>query len=108
MTERETIAWARFDGLVLADLVLSRGQYGNGRAALQASTDDSEPFCTVTVNLVNRQPGEGEFFVKCELSEFGAADLLKAIVEAGLAYPTGTFVSEGFVERYAEIWRLSL
>lgn len=108
MTQRETIAWERFDGLALADLVLSRGQYGNGRPALQAITDDGEPFCTVTVNLVNRQPGEGEFFVKCELSEFGGAPLLRAIVEAGLAYPTGTFVAEGFSERYAEIWRLSL
>lgn len=108
MTERERVAWERFDGLSLDGLVLSRGAYGNGRPALQAFTAEGEPFATVTVNLVNRSPGEGEFFVKCELAEFGGAPLLRAIVAAGLAYPTGTFVSEGFSERYAEVWRVTL
>lgn len=108
MTERERIAWTRLDGYSIAGLELHQEWYGNGRPALQAFTDEGEPFATVTVNLVNRELGEGEFFVKCELSDFGGADLLHALVESGLAYPTGKTVSEGFSERYAEIWRLAL
>lgn len=107
MTERERIAWERLDGLVLAGFTLELSKYGNGRPALQAFTDEGEPYCTVTVNLVDRQVGEGEFFVKRELQDYGGAPLLQALVEAAIAYPTGVTVSEGWSECYAEIWRLT-
>ena len=107
MTERESIAWERFNGLALNGIELIVAKYDNGRPALQAF-EKGEPFATVTVNLVDRQPGEGEFYVKCSLAEYGGASLLHSIVEAGLAYPTGKTVAEGFSERYAEVWKVTL
>jgi hypothetical protein len=107
MTERERIAWDRLNNLVVARCVLQLGQYSNGRPALQAFTNEGEPYCTVTVNLVDRMVGEGEFFVKCELRECGGAALLQGLVDAAIAYPTGVTVGEGWSERYAEVWRLT-
>ena len=96
----------RFDGLLIAGLTLKVEQYPNGRPALQAFTEEWEPWCMVTVNLPDERLEPGEFFVHHSTREYDEPGLLRAIEEAGLARFTGRTVSAGFVEKYAEVWSL--
>lgn len=80
-------------------------QYDNGRLAVQAITVggevSGEPYCKLTVNLVDEETGEDEFFVKIQ---FGSAPVVLAVAmeRMGLIRKIGKPVSSGRVARYAE------
>ena len=46
-----------------------------------------------------------EFFVRYETKKY-SPDVLQAFIDEGIAHPTGRDVSAGFVEKYAEVWKL--
>jgi hypothetical protein len=98
---------SKIDNLELGDYRFQVGAYGNGRIAIQAVyLPTYEPECTVTINLVDQNVEEGEFFVRLETQQFSKAP--EALLEAGLVERTGRAVSAGFVENYAEVWRLKV
>jgi hypothetical protein len=98
---------SKIDGLVLGDYQFQVGAYGNGRVAIQALyLPTLEPECTITVNLVDEDVEEGEFFVRLETLRHSRAP--EALVEEGLVERTGKIVGAGFVENYAELWRLKV
>lgn len=96
----------RFDGVLINGFTLQVGKYPNGRPALQAFTEDWEPYATITVNLVDQALKPGEFFVHYTMREIEGDGLLRALEDRGLASCTGRTVSAGLVVRYAEVWRL--
>lgn len=108
MTPRELAAWKRCQGFKLpGGYRLELGMYSNRRGALTAIGSDGIPECTVTVNLVDAELGEGEFHVRHEVRRH-AAIVFDGLVQAGLAAPTGKTIGSGYVENYAEVWRLAL
>lgn len=46
------------------NVVLRRGQYTNGRLALQLDTEDGFPYATLTVNMPEHSLREGEAYIK--------------------------------------------
>lgn len=99
--------WLQFDcALVCVEreiMVATLHQYAGGRAAVIVSGLDGSPYCKLTVNLPEYELGETEFFVKLG----DAADAVaEAFAQQGIIERTGRIVSAGFVERYAEVWRL--
>ncbi len=106
MTPREREARRDLDGRRVGSFLLRAGEYGNGRLAIQAIAADGIPECVVTVNLIDDELSEGEFFVRFEAREHAAA-VFEALIADGIAAPTGRVVAAGRVERYAEAWRLT-
>ena len=108
MDEQEKKAWVALDNRVLSSgHLLTLREYSNGRGALQAITPDGvEVECTVTVNLVDEKIAGDEFHVRFEARKHSDA-VFQALIADGIAEPTGKVVSAGWVERYAEVWRLS-
>lgn len=108
MTKSEQEAWGALDGKVLTSgHTLRVSWYRNGRVSLEAITPDgSEVECRVTVNLVDNTLEEFEFHVRFEDRMYAGA-VFDALRSSGLALPTGKVVSAGFVERYAEVWKLN-
>jgi len=106
-------AWKCLNGLKLPhdpstpDLRLEVGQYENGRIAVTAICDgsDPEPWCKLTVNMVEHQIGENQFFVK--LHDRAAYELALELLVRQLIVRIGTVVSSGFVQRYAELWEVA-
>lgn len=105
MTPREREALNDLDGRWVGNFLLRAGEYGNGRLAIQAVDADGIPECTVTVNLIDDELREGEFFVRFEAREHSR--VFEALIADGIAAPTGRVVAAGRVERYAEAWRLA-
>lgn len=81
-------------------------QYGNGRPAVLVYSSTGEPECRLTVNLEDEPLGDDEFHVRLEDRRFSGA-VFQALIDEGVAQPTGRVVSAGYVERYAEVWKLS-
>lgn len=108
MTPRECQAWEALQGRKIADgayLLQVRTYRDNLRAAVHViRADDHDLECKMTVNL-DRPLGEGEFFVRLDESKY-AKPVFDAIVDEGIAKPTGITVPAGYVEKYAEVWRL--
>lgn len=106
MTDANTL-WYRLHGLTLGDYTLQLAQYSyNNRYSLQAYISKThEPECSVTVNLDNENIEDDEFFVRFETRKY-SPDVFQALIDAQIAEPTGRVVSAGYVERYAEVWKL--
>ncbi|HUT79506.1 MAG TPA: hypothetical protein VM285_17550 [Polyangia bacterium] len=83
-----------------ADVV--RGEYGNGRLALQLLGPNGRAIAVLTVNLPEEELAEGEFFVKTWRENEGIA---AAALASGLFVDTGRRVPTGFVE--AQVWRFA-
>lgn len=84
---------------------LELGQYGNGRLGVTAIAPDGIPECKVTVNLSDEPLGDDEFHVRFEDRHYSPR-VFDALIDDGIAEPTGKVVAAGLVERYAEVWRL--
>lgn len=95
--------WDRLHQLKLGEYALEAARYSaNDRRALIAR-HNGEPLCYVTVNLVDEDLAEDEFFVQLETRKRNQ-DLFDMLLKH--AEPTGEVVSAGYVEQYAEKWRL--
>lgn len=81
-------------------------QYRNGRPAVLVYGSTGEPECRLTVNLEDASLGDDEFHVRFEDRQF-SEPVFQALIDEGLAHPTGRVVSAGYVERYAEVWKLA-
>lgn len=68
---------------------------------------DGIPEVTITVNMVDAELGEGEFHVRHEARRH-APIVFDGLIQAGIAAPTGRTIGAGYVENYAEIWKLVL
>lgn len=101
--------WQALDGRTLSTGHTLRvvGTYDNGRYAVDVFTPDGfEVECRLTVNLVEHLLEENEFHVRFESRNY-AGEVFDALIAEGIAEPTGRVVGSGFVERYAEVWRLA-
>jgi hypothetical protein len=79
-------------------------QYPNGRTAILLVTNGGEPFCKLTVNMVDEDDiAESEFFIKNENPEHAIA------IQLGLAgiirrSPKKRFAPSDFSDHYATLW----
>lgn len=106
MNERITKAWEALHDRKLGECILQLDRYCHGdRASLQAYTEDGEPECSITVNLDEQSIEDDEFFVRFETVRY-AGPIFEALTKENIAHPTGRIVSAGYVERYAEVWKL--
>lgn len=109
MTDEEIYEqWKKLDKLKICKgkYEIALYQYGNGRCCLQIlNIEEQEPECSATVNLVDDEIPLNEFFVRYETKNF-CQDVFQAFIDEGIAHPTGRDVSAGYVEKYAEIWKL--
>lgn len=98
--------WAQLDRYRLkTGHVLKIGQYRtNNRPALEAWTPEGECECSITVNLDDPLE-EQEFFVRLATRKH-ASQVFEALIDEKLAEPTGRVVSAGYVQEYAEVWRI--
>lgn len=89
----------KMDGQTLI-LQTAKYQY-SGRLAIQAVTEDYEPWAKLTVNL-DEPLEEGEFFVKTWEENDPVSEAAR---NSGLFIDTGKRVKTGFVE--AEVWKVN-
>lgn len=103
--ETPTPSWSMLDGKELDGCVLRLGMYPSNRPALQAFTPQGEPECVVTVNLPEHPLEPHQFHARREVMRL-APHVFQAILDAGIARPTGQTVGAGWVKEYAEVWEL--
>jgi len=99
--------FASINGKVLSsghELRVHSYRHGH-RAMIRAWTSQGEVECDITVNLPEERLGEGEFFVRNETREF-APEVFQALIKDGIAEPIDRMVGAGYVEQYAQVWRL--
>jgi hypothetical protein len=75
--------------------------YGNGRLRIDFVTE-TEPFATLTTNLVGEDPGENGFFVKTWSEN---APLIKELLASGVFIDTGRRADTGHVT--ASVWKFA-
>ena len=89
-------------GFKPVELELRKGKYTNGHLAIRLiETKSKEPWCDLTVCLVDAELDDGEFFVKTWSEN---ADTTTALIEqTDLFVNTGRIVPTGFVN--ANVWK---
>lgn len=89
-------------GLGKVELELKKGMYANGRLAIQLEhVDSGEVWCVLTVNIVDGELEDREFFVKAWAENKA---IVKALMEqTDLFVDTFKSMKTGFVE--AEVWK---
>lgn len=81
---------------------INKAQYSNGRTAYLLICDTGEPFCNLTVNLVDEENvNNNQFFIKNSAPEFQIALQLEKM---GLIKRTDRQAASGFLNNYATLW----
>lgn len=99
--------WKELNGRSVGAFRLQVERYAEGdrpKVIVLVNDPDPEPDCVLTVNLPDHDLGPTEFFVKIELYEL--TPIFAMLVRDQIAVPTGRTVSAGYVDNYAEVWRL--
>lgn len=97
--------WIKVDGMRILDLLLVVSKYPNGRWGMLAiDAETGEPDTVITVNL-DDELSDSEFFVRRQTERY-SPEIFSFFESNKIAERTGRVVSAGYVENYAEVWRL--